>query len=294
MADKKDDAPANPVRRITLIVIAIAVVLFLYGMISDRFTPHTSQALVQGYIVRIAPEVAGRVVEIPVATDQKIEPGTVLFRIDPEQYQLAVRSAEARLASAGQSIGANTAAVASAQARLADATAKRENTRDQTARDFELVKKGIYAEARGVKAKQQLESAEAVVSQAEAELEKARQTLGPKGADNPQIREAMVTLQQANLDLARTTVYAPTEGGVSNLSLTIGQWLNKGEAAMTYIDIREVWVEASFRENSLGHIDIGDAADIALDVRPGRVHSGKVKAIGYVVANLVVDIGTLF
>lgn len=283
------DQAANPVKRITLIVIVIAAVLFLYGMISDRFTPHTSQAVVQGYLVRIAPEVGGRVIEIPVSTDQKIEPGTVLFRIDPEQYHLSVRRAEAQLAAAGQSIGANTASVASAQAKLAEAIAKRENTRDQTARDFELVKKGIYAEARGVKSKAQLEAAEATVMQAEAEVEKARQTLGPKGADNPQIREAMVALQQANLDLARTIVLAPTEGGVTNLSLTTGQLLSKGEAAMTYIDIREVWVEAAFRENSLEHIQVGDAADVTLDIRPGRVYSGKVKSIGYGVSNRSTD-----
>jgi multidrug resistance efflux pump len=291
MAEKNNasDQAANPVRRITLVVISIAALLFFYGMISDRFTPHTSQAVVQGYLVRIAPEVGGRVIEIPVGTDQKIEPGSVLFRIDPEQYQLAVRRAEAQLAAAGQSIGANTASVASAQAKLAEAVAKRENTRDQTARDFELVKKGIYAEARGVKAKAQLEAAEATVSQAEAELEKARQTLGPKGADNPQIREAMVALQQANLDLARTSVLAPTEGGVTNLSLTTGQLLSKGEAAMTYIDIREVWVEAAFRENSLEHIQVGDAAAIALDVLPGRVYSGKVKSVGYGVSNRSMD-----
>lgn len=291
MADKNSaaDQTANPVRRITLIVLAIAAIVFVYGMISDRFTPHTAQATVQGYLVRIAPEVGGRVIEIPVGTDQKIEPGTVLFRIDPEQYQLAVRRAEAQLAAAGQSIGANTAGVASAQAKLADAIAKRENTRDQTARDFELVKKGIYAEARGVKAKAQLESAEAGVLQAEAELEKARQTLGPKGSENPQIREAITVLQQANLDLARTSVLAPTEGGVTNLSLTTGQFLSKGEAAMTYIDIREVWVEAAFRENSLEHIQIGDATAIVLDVLPGRVYSGKVKSVGYGVSNRTTD-----
>ena len=57
------------------------------------------------------------------------------------------------------------------------------------------------------------------MAQAEAEVEKARQTLGPQGAANPQIREAMGALAQANLDLTRTTVVAPSEGGVTNLSL---------------------------------------------------------------------------
>lgn len=287
MTDKQGPAvqPLNPVRRITLIVVAIGIVLFFYGMISDRFTPHTSQAIVQAYLVRIAPEVAGKVIDVPVDTDQRIDAGAVLFRLDPLPYTLAVRRADAQLAAAGQSIGANTAGVASAEANLAEAVAKRENTRDQTARTFDLVKKGIYPEARQGQAKAALDTAEATVSQAEAELEKARQTLGPKGSDNPQIRDAMAAVAQANLDLARTTIYAPSEGGVTNRQLTVGQVLNKGEAAMTYLDIRESWVEAAFRENSLEHINIGDAAEIVLDIKPGRVFAGKVKALGYGVSN---------
>ena len=284
--------PRNPVRRVTLIVIVIGIVLFLYGIVADRVTPYTSQGLVQAYLVRIAPEVGGRVIEVGVATDQRVEPGTVLFRIDPEQYKLAVRRAEAQLETAGQTIGASTAAVATAQAKLVEAVAKRENARDQTSRDFELIKKGVYAEARRAQAQAILDSAEAIVAQTEAELEKARQTLGPQGAANPQIREAMAAVEQANLDLQRTTVLAPSEGGVTNLSLGIGQFLAKGEAAMTYIDIREVWIEAAFRENSLESIVVGNPVEIVLDILPGRVIAGRVSALGYGVGNRSVDART--
>lgn len=282
----------NPVRGVTLAVVAIGASLFAYGIAADRATPYTAQGLVQAYLVRIAPEVAGRVVEIGVGTDQRVNPGAVLFRLDPEQYALAVRRAEAQLEAAGQSIGASTAAVAAAQAKLAEAVSKRENAREQTARTFELVRKGVYAVARQQQAQTVLDSAEATVSQAEAEVEQARQTLGPQGAANPQIREAMGVLQQANLDLNRTTVVAPSEGGVTNLSLAIGQVLGKGEAGMTYIDLREAWIEAAFRENSLENIKLGDPVEIVLDIRPGRVIPGKVAAFGYGVGNRSVDPGT--
>ena len=125
-----------------------------------------------------------------------------------------------------------------------------------------------------------------------AELERAKQTLGPTGVDNPQIREAMTVLAQANLDLQRTTVLAPSEGGVTNLSLGIGQVLSKGEAAMTYIDIREVWIEAAFREVSLENIHVGDPVEIVLDLYPGRVFVGRVSAVGYGVGNRDVDART--
>jgi multidrug resistance efflux pump len=288
----KAGPPKNPVRRVTLIVIAIGAVLFFYGVAGDRFTPYSAQGLVQAYLVKIAPEVGGKVIEVGVGTDQRINAGAMLFRLDPDQYALAVRRAEAQLEAAGQSIGASTAAVAAAQAKLAEAVAKRENAREQTARTFELIKKGVYAQARQQQAQTILDSAEAAVAQAEAEVEKARQTLGPQGAANPQIREAMGALAQANLDLTRTTVVAPSEGGVTNLSLAIGQVLAKGEAAMTYIDIREAWIEAAFRENSLESIAIGNRVEIVLDILPGRVLAGRVAAIGYGVGNRSVDART--
>ncbi|CAN5289592.1 HlyD family secretion protein [soil metagenome] len=284
--------PPHPVRRLTLIVVAIGAVLFFYGIAADRFTPFTAQALMQAYLVKIAPEVGGRVIEVGVGTDQRVEPGTVLFRIEPDQYVLAVRRAEAQLETIGQSIGASTAGVATAQAKVVEAIAKRENARDQTARTFELVKKGVYPEARRVQAQATLDSAEAIVVQAESELEKARQTLGPAGNTNPQIREAITVLALANLDLQRATVRAPSEGGVTNLSLATGQVLSKGEAAMTYIDIREVWIEAAFREISLESIKVGDRAEIVLDLFPGRIFSGRVSAVGYGVGNRDVDART--
>jgi multidrug resistance efflux pump len=53
--------PVNPVRRLTLVVIAVGLVLFVCGMLSDRLTPFTSQATVQAYLVGIAPGISGKV-----------------------------------------------------------------------------------------------------------------------------------------------------------------------------------------------------------------------------------------
>lgn len=290
--DRDAPAPDNPVRRVTLIVAAIGALLFVYGIAADRYTPYTALGLVQAYLVKIAPEVGGKVAEVGVGTDQRVQPGALLFSIEPDQYMLAVRKAEAQLQSVGQSIGSSTAALATAQAKLVEAVAKRENARDQTARDFELIKRGVYAEARRAQAQAIIDSAEAVVAQAEAEVEKARQTLGPQGVDNPQIREAMTAVAQANLDLQRTKVLAPSEGGVTNLSLGTGQVLAKGETAMTFIDIREVWVEASFTENSLEVIAVGNPVEIVLDILPGRIFAGRVAALGYGVGNRSVDART--
>lgn len=288
----KGETTRDPVRRWTLIVLTIVVVLFLYSLIANRLTPYTSQATVQAYVVRVAPEVAGRVLKVAVIDNEDVKAGGMLFQIDPEPYEIAVEQAEAKLAGAGQTIGANTAGVASAQERLIEAQARRDNVREQVNRILQLVEKGVYAKAREDQAKAEIDAAEAAVREAEAELERARQQLGPQGADNPQVREALAAVEKAKLDLLRTTVSAPSDGVVTNLQLTIGQFVGAGQAVLTFIDARDVWFNANFRENSLENIEAGSPVEIVLDVLPGRVFAGTVESVGWGVSQGSIDPAT--
>ena len=285
-------AKRDPVRRWTLIVLGLIVVLFSYSLIADRLTPYTSQATVQAFVVRVAPEVAGRVIDVKVVDNQKVKAGDVLFRIDPQPFELALQQAEAKLAGVGQSIGASTAGVSSAQERLVTAQAKRDNTREQVARILQLVEKGVYAKAREDQATAQIQSAEAAVREAEAELERAKQELGPQGRDNPQFREALAAVEKAKLDFVRTTILAPTDGVVTNLQLTLGQFVAVGQAALTFIDARDVWINANFRENSLENIKPDSPVDVVLDVLPGRIFTGKVQSVGLGVSQGSIDPAT--
>src|SRR5262249_3035812 len=136
----------------------------------------------------------------------------------------------------------------------------------------------------GDQAQGQLSAAEATVDQAKAELEKARQALGPQGQDNPEIRQAMAALARAQRDLADTTVLAPADGLVTNLQLSAGQFAAVGQPALSFIDIRSVWITADLRENSLENLANGDPAAVVLDVLPGRVFPARVDTIGWGVA----------
>ena len=286
---KKDDAPRDPVRRWTLIVLGLIVVLFLYSLIADRLTPYTSQATVQAFVVRMAPEVAGRVIAVDLTDNQRVKAGQTLFRIDPQPYEIALKQAEARLASVGQTIGASTAGVASAQERLIEAEAKRDNVREQANRVLQLVEKGVYAKARQDQATKEVEVAEASVREAASEVERARQELGPQGNDNPQVREALAAVEQAKLDLVRTTVLAPSDGVITNLQLTDGEFVAVGQAALTFIDTRDVWINANFRENSLENVKPGDPVELVLDTLPGRIFAAKVQSVGWGVSQGSID-----
>jgi multidrug resistance efflux pump len=268
-------------RRWIGVVLAACLVIFAYNLVADRLTPYSSHATVQAYIVGIAPEVAGNAVEVAVIDNQVVDAGDLLFRIDPQPYEVAVREAEAAVDRAGQSMGANTAGVTAAEAAVADAQAQLTNVQEQATRIFQLVERHIYAEARADQARRQLEGAQAGVRQAEAQLEQARQQLGPEGQDNPELRTALAALERARLNLADTTVEAPALGLVTNLKLAGGQFVAAGQPVMTFIDPEAGWISANFRENNFGLMKVGLPVEIALDVRPGEVFPGVVESIGW-------------
>src|SRR5215469_7263694 len=280
---------ADPLRRWTLVILVLFVLLFGWTLFADRLTPYTSDASVRAFVVRIVPEVSGKVIEVAVLDNQIVRTGDLLYRIDPAPFALAAERAEAKLAAAGQAVGVSTAAVDAAQAKLVEQTAELDNVRDQAARVFELVRLGVYPKARGDQAEALLGAAEAQVQQAQASLEQARQALGPQGADNPQIREALAALEQARLDLTHTTLRAPADGVVTNLQLTIGQFATAGKPALTFLDARLVWLNAFLRENSLEYIAPGARAEVVLDVLPGRVLPARVESVGWGVGEGDVD-----
>jgi len=244
---------------------------------------------VRAFVVRIVPEVSGKVIEVGVRDNQIVRTGDLLYRIDPTPFRIAVERAEAKLAAAGQAVGASTAAVDEAQAQLVQELAPQDNVCEQAARVFELVRTGVYAKSKGDQAQSELGTAEAQVQRAQASLEQARQALGPQGADNPQIRDAMAALEQARLDLARTTLLAPGDGVVTNLQLNVGQFATAGQPALTFLDARLVWLQAFLRENSLEYISPGTRAEVVLDVLPGRVLPARVESLGWGVGEGDVD-----
>ena len=279
-------------RRATLWVLGVASLLFVYFVIADRTTPFASDALVQAFVLRVTPEVGGRVVSVNVRDNEFVEEGGELFAIDPKPFELAVAQAKARLDQAGQTVGADTAAVEAAAARVEQARAVEGNVRAQTARVLELVAKGVYAKAREDDAVATIGEAAAAVATAEANLQSERERLGPLGADNPAVLEALATLETARFRLSHTKLLAPGRGVVTNLQLAVGQVVEPGHSPMTFISAQDVWLLAAIRENSLGVLEPGQRAEVVLDALPGRVFHATVRSIGWGVAGQNVDPAT--
>ena len=288
-----EDAAPDPIeaprkrdrgRSVAIALVALALLLFVYHIFADRLTPYSPYGYVRTYLVTIAPEVSGTVYEVDVGDNVVVEQGDVLFRIDPRDYEIAVSAAEAQLAQAGQSMGANTAQVSSAQAALSEARSELANAREQSARTLTLVEQGVYAAARGDDAQAELDSATARVQQAEANLLQAQEALGPEGEDNPLLQAALAELDRARLNLLRTTIVAPSRGVVTGLQLAAGEQAQAGAPVMAFIDLQDVWLVSYVSENNLGLIQPGARVEIALDVMPGAVVEGTVQSTSLGVA----------
>ncbi|MCK5697214.1 MAG: HlyD family secretion protein [Gammaproteobacteria bacterium] len=279
--NKQDNT--DPVHRMTKRILYIAIALFILYLLTDRLAPWTDQARVHTYIVPIVPQVSGNIIHINVEKDQVVETGETLFEIDPSDYQLALESAESALELSGQEIGASTASVSTAQAKVVESKINLDYVKTQSRRVFELEKDKIVPVSDGDKARAAIKKANSQVASAEAELEKNKQQLGAEGDNNPKIRSAIAALKKAQIDLSRTVIIAPTRGGITNLVVSEGQYASIGMPLMTFVDFDSVWVNANFRENNLANIKVGDPVDLALDIAPGKIFKGEVSSIGFAV-----------
>ena len=81
---------------ITLGTVAVAAVLAWTTWQTYMGAPWTRDGTVRAYVVTMAPEVAGRIIKLPVADNQLVHKGDELFEIDPADYRIALEQAEAQ------------------------------------------------------------------------------------------------------------------------------------------------------------------------------------------------------
>jgi multidrug resistance efflux pump len=278
-----DTSSKNPLRRLSLTLVVLAVFLFLWTVWSDRVAPWTDEARVQAWVIPIAPRVSGRVIKIAVEPDERVRAGELLAVIDPVPFEIAVNRAEAALDIAGQGIGADLAAVSVAQAELVEARIRLPAEETRLARIEAVAAKGAVSQNQLDKTRADRDQTRTDVASAEAELERARQLLGPEGQDNPRLRDALEALRQARIDLAETRITAPSDGGITNLKIDQGYIVKTGEPMMTFVSFDDVWIQANFRENSILNIQPGDRVELVLETAPGRIFSGTVFSSGFAV-----------
>jgi len=279
----QEESAKRSVGRGGLVVGLVILVSLVWYLFADRYTPYTSQARVEGYVVAIAPKVAGLVNQVWVDNNYEVIAGEPLFEIDPSQYRIALEKARSDLDNARNQVQAGSAGVESARANLDAALANR----TKADKDYQRLQR-LHAEDPGTISVRRLEisrasldQARAKVAAAEAEIQRAiEQKGGDDEASNAILRSATSAVAKAELDLANTVVRAPSRGVVTDLRTDVGQYAGTGSPVMTLVAIQDVWISAEFTENNLGHLRPGTPVEIVFDSLPGRVFQGQVRSIG--------------
>ncbi|MCU7800359.1 MAG: HlyD family secretion protein [gamma proteobacterium symbiont of Lucinoma myriamae] len=258
----------------------------VWYLAADRYTPYTQQARIDGFVVGVSSEVSGVVDQVWVNNNQTVEKGLPLFEIKRSQYEIALNKARSQLEDVKRQIAAGSAGVGSAQSNLIAKQANKKKAKQDVVR-----LEGLYKKDPGAISIRRLESSQASYAQAvakvagaEAEVIRAIEQKGGEGENNAKLKSAISAVDKAELDLKHTVTYASSHGIITDLRTDVGQFANAGSPVMTFISIHDIWINAEFTENNLGHMKIGSPVELVIDAIPGEVFSGKVRSIGLGIA----------
>ena len=273
-------------------IVGMAVLILLLNI----FAPSSADVRVFKYTVPIVAQVKGRVIEVPVEEGNRlVKKGEVLFKIDPQPYQLAVNQLEAQLASASasqkellESLKAARGAMDQSNARLREVNARLELARTRVAQNRELVSTGAgtkfdleQAETNLRELEGQADAARAAQVQATAGEQQVQQKLGAKAnGEFAQVAQVRAQLDNARWELEQTVMRSPCDCYVVNLQLRPGAFVAgiPFNAVMSLVEAQGQ-VVALFNQNELHQIKAGNEAEFTLLTDPGRVVKAKVDSI---------------
>ncbi len=327
MADGSSSAPANtstatavpPVpkarpsqrrRLLTLLGIAVAVILVLWGayqlLVGSRYVS-TDNAYVGADTAEVTPLVAGPVAKVFVMETQTVKAGDPLVVLDDSDAKIAVAQAEAALgeatrkvkgyfandtALAGQ-VSARRAEIARAQAEVASAESDLERALTELKRREALIPAGAVSGDELTAAHNKADQAQAGLAAAKAALTQATSNLSAaQGArlantaliadadivSNPEVIAAQARLDAAKLALSRTTLRAPTDGVISRKNVEVGQQVQVGQPLMVVVPLSTAFVDANFKEVELKKVAPGQPVELTSDL-----YGDGVKFHGHVV-----------
>jgi HlyD family secretion protein len=260
-------------RRYIYPVVALAVAAGGFGIYKHRKASasepvsYQSQALERGKIestvtatgtlsarntIQVGSQVSGRILALEADFNSRVTKGQVLAKLDPRMFEADVAKAKANLRSAN--------------ANLARLNALKNDA-------YLKYKRAKALHAKSLIAKADLESAWASYTSAKA------QATGQYGS----VLVAKAAVEQANTNLAYTTIISPIDGIVISRDVDVGQTVAASLSAPTLFTIAEdlgkMEVHTSVAESDVGKIAAGQKVYFNVDAHAGKRFEGLVKQV---------------
>ena len=280
-----------------LVSLVVLVGVVATGVLVTRRTaqrPSTYDAYIQAYIVNMAPDVSGRIVELNVLDNQQVKKGEVTFQIDPKPYQLRVDQARAEVQGLEAQLDVTTNEVASQTSKAQAAASGINLAETQLALATSTLDRLQPLLGRGFVTAEQVDQARAAQRTAQISLEEAklqateaRQAISSTKPIEAQLDGARATLALAERDLEKTAVRSPCDGRITALQVGAGEFATAGHPLFTIIDTGHWYAIGNFRETDLAGIRPGQRASVFVMAQPGLPLRGRVDSLGWGVASNV-------
>jgi len=203
--------------------------------------------------VKISPEVAGEITELPVTDGMNVKKGDLLVRIKPDSYKALLEQQEA--------------AISTAKATNLQQKANMVRTEQDLKRADEMF------------AKKTISIQEYNAAQAAADVAK-----NTHESSLHEIERAQAASSQARDQLSKTTIYAPLDGTVTLLNSKLGERLVAtgqfaGTEVMRVADLSKMQAVIDVNENDVPNVKVGDKASVKIDAYTDRKFQGTVAQI---------------
>jgi membrane fusion protein (multidrug efflux system) len=263
-------------------VVALALAAYFY-MSGGRYEK-TEDAYVMAARTAISANVSGRVVELNVHDNQSVQRGDVLYRLDDAPFRIYVQEAEAQLATATLQIQSLKATYLQRQSDLASAQDTLAFQQSELDRQKKLIAAGIASQSQVDRATHALDEARSRLASVQHEITGAIAQLGGdpniEPSKHPTVMQAKAALDRARLNLSYTTVTAPSDGVVTRVEqLQVGSYIAASTPVFALVSTHDIWLEANFKEDQLGHMRPGQVASVRIDSYPGRTFKGRVASV---------------
>jgi membrane fusion protein (multidrug efflux system) len=269
------------------IVIAGGLALAVaYISIPPFYIARTDDAYVQADTVSVVPKVAGYVTSLHVTDNSRFKANDLLVEIDPRDFEVAVKVAEANLQSAQaakanvlEQFGEQNHVTAAAEATIASDRAALQFSQQQFDRYNDLAQRGAGTEQRQQEAVSDVAQRQATLDHDLAALAAAQAQIRVLQSQGKQA-DATISLQQAQLDQARlnlsyTKIYATVDGSVANKTVQVGNFVQPGQTLFAAVPT-EAYIVANFKETQLERMRVGQRVRVRIDAFPNQPFDGHI------------------
>ena len=258
-----DTRPEYMKKRVIVPTVTAIIFLFfgIYFTIHSIFYQSTDDAFVEGHIVSIAPRVEGPVLNLLIDDNQHVKKGDLLLEIDPKDYEVKLNQTKAKLEEAKASL-VNT-----------------ENQVTKTLSDLEFAEQDYdrYSKMfeKGIASKQDYDSSLNKLTAAQSNSNSAKARYDEITAS---IKRLEAEVEQDELNLSYTKIYAPQEGLITNRSVEQGNYVQVAQPMFAIVP-EKMWIVANFKETQLADMKPGQPVEIKVDTYRGKKFHGKVDSI---------------